>query len=207
MRSLLGGPVTIALIALNVAVSIAGFWALGREKYAASFLFIPYRAARGQNSLGTLLSHFAHGDIGHLLLNMVALFMFGRQVERVLGAVEYLALYVISGIAATLTVFLFRRKNPRYSALGASGSIAGVVFALMVIAPSSSMFLLFVPIPVPAPIFAVLYLAMSSLLMQRGDHIAHEAHLGGALAGLALAGLFFDRGFAPLVRAVTRLLA
>lgn len=207
MPSVLGRPlsVTLALIALNVAISLVGFWALSRDRHRSSFLFIPYRAARGENWTGTLLSHFAHGDLGHLFFNMLALFFFGPRVERELGALPYLLVYAVSGAAGTLLLFLFRRKNSRHAALGASGAIAGVMFALVVIAPTSTMFMFFVPIPVPAPIFAVLYIVVSSLMMQRGDHVAHEAHIGGALAGLVTAGLLFDGGFGPLVRAVTRL--
>jgi membrane associated rhomboid family serine protease len=207
VESLLAGPIslTFALIALNVAVSLPGFWALRRERYSKYFLFIPYRAARGENWLGTLLSHFSHGDVGHLLLNSIVLYFFGRGVEAALGPAPYLLLYGASGAMATLTVFLFRRNNPRHAALGASGCIAGVMFASVVIAPSSTFFLWPVPFPVPAPVFAVLYLVISSAMMGRGDRVAHEAHIGGALAGLGLGGLLFEDGFGPLVEAVTRL--
>lgn len=209
MGSLLDRPLsmTLLLIAANVVVSLVGFYALRRDHLRAHFLFIPSRAAKGENWLGTLLSHFAHGDLGHLVLNMFALYLFGPHVERTLGPMPYLLLYGVSGLFGTLALFLLRRKNRRFAALGASGAIAGVLFASVVIAPTSSIGLLFLPFRVPAPIFAVVYLIFSSISMGGKDGVAHEAHLGGAIAGFVVAGLLFERGFGPIVRAVTQLLS
>ncbi len=75
----------------------------------------------------------------------------------------------------------------------------------VVIAPTTSMVFLLFPFPIPAPVFAVLYLLASSLMMRRGDHVAHEAHIGGAIAGFALAGLLFEPGFEPLIAALRQL--
>lgn len=208
VQSLLDRPsaVTFLLIAVNVAISFVGFWALQQDRYRRHFLFIPSRAARNENWVGTFVSHFAHGDLGHLFVNMLGLYFFGPHVERELGPGPYLSVYLASGLAGTLAVFLLRRKDPRHAALGASGSISGVVFAAVVIAPTSTFFA-FVPIPLPAPVFAVVYLVASTFMMNRGDHVAHEAHIGGALTGFALAGAFYDPGFTPLLDAVTHLLS
>lgn len=209
MDKLLDGPyaITLALIAVSTAVSIIGFWALRKKEYRQYFVFIPSKAARGENRVGTFVSHFAHGNVGHLLVNMITLFFFGRGVEKALGHWKYLALYAASGAVATLTVYLFRRKNPRHSALGASGCISGIVFAAVVVEPTASFALWPMPFPLPAPAFAVLYLVMSSLMMGRGDRVAHEAHIGGAVAGFIGAGLLFAHGFGPVIRAVQRLLS
>jgi membrane associated rhomboid family serine protease len=206
---LLGGELSITylLIAVCVAVSLVGFWALDRKRYRKYFVFVPSKAAPSRSWVGTVLSHFAHGDAGHLLVNLLALFIFGPRVERALGPSSYLLLYLVSGAFGTFFVWLFRRKNPRHAALGASGCIAGVVFASVVIAPTSRIFLLVFPVPVPAPVFAVVYLAISSLSMGQRDGVAHEAHIGGALAGFALAGLLFERGFEPLIRTATQLVS
>lgn len=207
LDALLGGrvSVTFLLIAVCVAVSLVGFWALGRERYRRYFVFAPSAAAKDRSAVGAVLSHFAHGDVGHLLVNLLALYFFGPAVERALGPAPYLLLYAVSGAVGTFAVWLLRRDDPRHRALGASGSIAGVVFASVVLAPSSRIFLLIFPVPIPAPIFAVLYLVVSSLSMGRRDGVAHEAHIGGAVAGFALAGLLFEGGFAPLLRTVEQL--
>jgi membrane associated rhomboid family serine protease len=194
--------VTLLLIAVNVGVSLVGFWALRNDAYRRYFVFIPSKKNASRSGLGMLLSHFAHGDIGHLFVNLLALFLFGPRVERALGPIAYLLVYLVSGAFGTLFVWLFHRDNRRYAALGASGCIAGVVFASIVVSPATKLALLFLPIPVPAPIFAVLYLVVSSLNMGARDGVAHEAHIGGALAGFVLAGVLFERGFTPLIRVV-----
>lgn len=207
MDALLQAPVSItyALMAACVVVSLIGFLLLRSERHGAHVLFIPSETAKGRNWLGTLLSHFAHADFGHLAVNMLALYFFGPRVEGALGPWMFLALYAASGLAGTLVFFLLHRKDRRRSALGASGCIAGVVFATVVVAPTTTMVFLFLPFPIPAPIFALLYLVASSLMMRRGDHVAHEAHIGGAVAGFALAGLLFEPGFAPFLDAVRQL--
>lgn len=203
MAEILDRPisVTFVLIALNVALSLVGFWGLARDPHRRWFLFMPYRVARGEGWTGALLSHFAHADLGHLFLNMVTLYFFGPRVEAELGPRAYLVLYAASGIAGTLLVFLLRRKDPAYAALGASGAIAGVMFAVVVIAPTATMYLLFVPVPLPAPVFAVLYVVASSLMMRRGgDSVAHEAHLGGALGGVLITILVYPDALGIFLR-------
>jgi len=203
--SSLDPSVTHALIAACVGVSLIGFWALRRERYRRYFVFRP-GPAPDRTAVGAVLSHFAHGDLGHLLLNLFALYVFGPRVERDLGAGPYLALYAASAAAGTALVYLLHRKDPRHATLGASGAIAGVVFAAVVLAPDMRLMLLLFPVPAPAPAFALLYLLFSSVNMGARDGVAHEAHLGGALTGLGLAGLLAPRGFDPLVREVTEML-
>jgi len=208
MHRILDGPapVTLILIGLNVLVSVIGFWAMRKKRYRDHFLFRASETAKGKNWTGTLLSHFAHGDVGHLFVNMLALYFFGPDVEAALGPVYFAIVYAVSGLVATATVFAFRFKNPKHAALGASGCVAGVVFAMIVVAPTASIMLLVFPVPIPAPIFAVLYLVLSSLMMGRGDHIAHEAHIGGSIAGLVATGLLYERHFDPLIAAVRELI-
>jgi membrane associated rhomboid family serine protease len=202
---LAGIPITYALIGLSVVVSLVGFWALRTPRFRPYFVFVPSKQNRSRSPVGTLLSHFAHGDFGHLFLNLLALYFFGPRVEQALGPTAYLIVYLASGACGTFFVWLFHSKNRRYAALGASGSIAGVLFASVVTAPTASIFLLVFPVAIPAPVFALLYLVLSSVKMGGSDGVAHEAHIGGALAGFALAGLLHARGFEPLIRAVEKL--
>ncbi|MEZ4337537.1 MAG: rhomboid family intramembrane serine protease [Sandaracinaceae bacterium] len=138
-------PVTFVMIGICVAVSVVGFWALRQERYRPWFVFVPSRLAKGEGWVGALLSHFAHGDVGHLFLNMLALYFFGPSVEEALGPLPFAAVYLASGLFGTFAIWLFRRKSPRYSALGASGAVAGVVFASVIVAPTSRIFLLLFP--------------------------------------------------------------
>lgn len=196
---------TFIAIGINLAIS---FWAFREFQHgnAGRFLFVPFQAARGRNLQGALLSNFSHADLGHLVFNMITLYFFGPVVERMLG-VHFLTLYVASGLAAMLAVFLLRRKDANYRVLGASGAVTGILFAAIVLAPDMRIALLILPIPVPAPLFALLYLGLSTFFMSRGDmtQVSHEAHVGGAVAGLVLGALLSPAGFAPLIDRVREL--
>lgn len=194
------------LLGLNVAVS---FWAFSAFKKGQGdrFLFVPYQAARGRNLEGAMLSQFSHADPGHLFFNMLALYFFGPVVERYLG-MHFLTIYFASGFIALLVVFLLRMRNPNHRVLGASGAVTGILFAAIVLEPGMTIFLFILPIPMPAPVFAVLYLAVSTFFMSRGDHsnVSHEAHIGGALSGLALGALLSPYGLGPLMERIHNLL-
>jgi membrane associated rhomboid family serine protease len=198
---------TYVLIGINVLVSLIGFSAMQKGKEAENFLFIPFQVSAGRNLLGMLLSHFSHADGAHLLFNMMSLYFFAPVVETGLGAMSLLAIYVTAGIFSSAFVYFFHRKNPEYRSLGASGSVSGVIFASIVLQPGMSIYFFIVPIPIPAPVFAILYIAISTYFMRRGmGNISHEAHIGGALSGFLLAGLLSSEGFRPLLDRIGALL-
>src|SRR5262249_27519378 len=122
--------VLIALIAVNVAMSIAGFRALGGGGGRAEhFQFIPNQVARGENGLGMLLAHFSHAGLMHLLLNMFTLFSFAGPVIVTLGPAKFLAIYIAAGLGSDLVVFALWKDDPTYRCLGASGSVFGIMMA------------------------------------------------------------------------------
>src|SRR5206468_1908380 len=105
--------VAIAIIVVNVAVSLAGFRALPRPDGAGErFLFVPYQVARGENGLGMLLAHFAHGSWLHLGFNMFALYTFAGTVLGALDPVRFLLIYVVAGIGSDLIVFALHKDDP-----------------------------------------------------------------------------------------------
>jgi len=167
------------------------------------FFFSPSEVSAGRNYVGMLLSHFAHADGGHLLFNMLTLYFFGPVVEQILGSLNMLLIYVSAGIVSTLFVYYLHRADPRYRALGASDSVTGIIFAAIVLQPRMNVFFFYVPFPIPAPLFAVGYIVLSTYLMRRGGgYISHEAHLAGALSGLLLAGFLAPGGFGPLLERI-----
>ena len=118
-----------------------------------------------------------------------------------------LLIYVSAAIFSTLFVYYLRRADPRYRALGASDSLTGIIFAAMVLLPAMSGYFFFVPVPIPAPLFAIGYILLSTYLMRRGGgQISHEAHVAGAISGLILAGLLAPEGFGPLLHRIQNLL-
>lgn len=200
--------ITIILIGVNLVVSLLAFSAFRARNTPERFLFTPARVARGENLSGMILSQFSHADLAHLFFNMLALYFFAPVVEHFLGSAGLLSIYLFSGVAATLLTFIVHRNDPRYRALGASGSISGVIFASIVLYPGMSLYLFFVPIPIPGPLFAVGYIAYSIVMARRQfGNIGHEAHIGGAVAGFLLAGILSDTGFQPLLESFRELLS
>jgi membrane associated rhomboid family serine protease len=195
---------TYALIALNVAISLWGFSSL-RSGSFRRFVFSPHDVAQGKNLVGMLLSHFSHGDGWHLFFNMLTLYVFGRVTEAGLGP-NMLIVYAAGAVAGNLLILLLRRNDPGYRVLGASDSVTAILFAAIVLRPEMSVQFLLLPIPIPAPVFAVLYIAYTSFLLDRGiGNVSHEGHLAGALSGLLLGGWLAPEHFGPLIERAQRL--
>jgi membrane associated rhomboid family serine protease len=190
---------TFLLIAVNVIVSLIGFSKMNSSTEGRMFFFSPSEVSAGRNYEGMFLSHFSHADPGHLIFNMLTLYFFGPTVEEGLGAFGMLAVYIVAGIFSTLVVYYRHRRQPGYRALGASDSISGILFAAIVLVPGMRIAFMFVPVPIPAPLFAIGYILLSTFFMRRGrGNIGHEAHLAGAFTGLILAGLLSPEGYGPL---------
>jgi membrane associated rhomboid family serine protease len=199
---------TYLLIGINVIVSLIGFSRMNSAAGGSMFFFSPSEVSAGRNYEGMLLSHFAHADGAHLLFNMLTLYSFGPVVELGLGSLNMLLIYVSAVIFSTLFVYYLHRADPRYRALGASDSVTGIIFAAIVLLPGMSIYFFFVPVPIPAPLFAVGYIILSTYLMRRGGgHISHEAHVAGAISGFLLAGLMAPAGFGPLLERIQNLLS
>lgn len=129
---------------------------------------------------------FLHGGLAHLFLNMLALFMFGSEIERVFGQQRYLAYYFVSVLAAALTQLLIASATASYyPTVGASGGIFGLLLAYGVLFPRRTIMLLFPPIPMPAWLFVIVYAGIELYLGVTGTQagVAHFAHLGGMLGG------------------------
>ena len=188
------------LIATNIIVSLIGFSRMNSPTGSHMFFFSPSEVSAGRGYEGMLLSHFSHADGAHLLFNMMTLYYFGPVVEEGIGTVGMLLVYVIAGVLSTVVVYIRHRADPGYRVLGASDSVSGILFAAIVLLPSMSIGFLLFPFPIPAPLFAVGYILISTYFMRRGkSRISHEAHLAGAFSGLVLAGLLAPEGYGPLL--------
>lgn len=194
--SLVGtAPVTFFFLVLNVIVG--GYTLFVRPDLIDRWSFRPYAAARGEWSRW-LTAGVVHVGLGHLAFNMITLWSLGPVVEFSLGPLRFLAIYVVSELCANALTFLRHRANPAYSAVGASGAISGVVFAFVLLYPLEKLYLFFVPVGIPAALFALIYVGLSVYAAQQGGgRIAHEAHLGGALGGV-LATLLLAPGVGTL---------
>jgi len=182
------GPASLLILAVNIGLGLAG---LANPRLVSRLVFRPYEFARGRNRY-TIISHaFAHADLPHLVFNMVTFYFFGATLlERRIGTPLFVILYVAGMLLSVLGTYRKHRNNPEYGTLGASGAISAVLFAAIVYYPTNSLYMMFIPVPIPGWLFAVGYLAYSwwSARQNRG-RINHDAHFAGALAGLAFVAI------------------
>ncbi|MGH6978826.1 MAG: rhomboid family intramembrane serine protease [Brevundimonas sp.] len=149
-----------------------------------------------------LVTHgFIHADLGHLLFNMITLFFFGRPVEQVMveriGAPGFVLFYLSAIVVAILPTYLKHRHDAQYRSLGASGAVSAVLFAFILMAPWTGIYIFFIPIPIPAILYAVFYVGYSIWMDRRGtDNVNHSAHLWGAGYGVLFA-LVMEPGLLP----------
>ena len=183
------GPASLFILAANIGLGLAGLF--GMPQIIERCLFRPYEFARGLRRATIVTSAFVHADLPHLAFNMITFWFFGVMLEWQIGTPKFVLLYAIGLAASSVGSYFKHRNNPEYATLGASGAISAVLFAAIVYNPTMKLAFILLPIPIPAPVFAVGYLAytMWSARQNRG-RINHDAHLGGALAGLAFVAVF-----------------
>ncbi len=129
---------------------------------------------------------FLHANITHLAFNMFGLWMFGRELEYVLGSRVLMQLYFASVLSAAIMQLLVSGLTGSiYPTVGASGGIFGLLLAYGMFFPNRTVMLLFPPIPMPARVFVVVYAGLELLLGVTGTQagVAHFAHLGGMVGG------------------------
>lgn len=175
-------PATFVLIAANVVASMIAF---ANPRFMDQNMFHVGPILRQKEWHRVITSGFLHGGILHLLINMYVLYGFGRLLEhpRVLGTGGLLIVYFAALLGGSFWSLMENRRKPDYRALGASGATSGIILSVCLFAPFATL-VLFV-IPMPAVIFGIVFIVISAILAQRENKvIGHEAHLGGALAGL-----------------------
>lgn len=132
---------------------------------------------------------FLHGDVMHIAFNMFMLWMFGREIELLLGAQRFFIYYMTCVIgAAAAQLLVAHLQGGIYPTVGASGGVYGLLLAFGMAFPNRMIMLLFPPIPMKAKYMVILFGAMELFLGLSGSSpgIANFAHLGGMLFGFLL---------------------
>jgi membrane associated rhomboid family serine protease len=190
--------VTTTLIALNVAVFLLEL--SQGEQFIVDWAFIPARFSQepGADAVTLFSAMFMHGGWMHLIGNMLFLWVFGDNVEDRIGHGKFLAFYLLAGLAATFAQYSFN-PDSGIPNVGASGAIAGVLGAYLLMFPQARVNVLIGPRMVEMPAFIVLGLWIVFQLIsgvgtiaytdESADTggIAYMAHIGGFVAGLAMA--------------------
>lgn len=175
--------VTIVIIAANVMISYKGFGDYGFfDKY--KFQVGPIK--RGEQ-VRLFSSGFLHADMQHLLMNMLTLYFFAGVVIQLLSPFYFVIIYLGSLLLGSLLSLYFHKNEYHYSAVGASGAVTGILYSAILLQPGMSLYMFFIPIPIPAYIFGIGYLLYSIYGMKNKiGNIGHDAHFGGAIGGFII---------------------
>ncbi|WP_374248551.1 rhomboid family intramembrane serine protease [Thermomonas sp.] len=177
---------TLVIVAITVLVSWRGF---NDQRLLGRLLLWPPAVQRNRQYDRLLTYGFVHADWMHLLFNMITFWSFGSAVERVFSAwitpLGFVLFYLSAIVVSILPTFIKHQRDANYRSLGASGGVSAVLFAAILFDPWTKLIIFPIPLPIPAFLFAILYVGYSVWMDRRGQgNVNHSAHLWGAAYGV-----------------------
>jgi len=170
----------ITIIAINVIISYKGF---NDQSFFRKYEF-HVGSIRSGEQIRMITSGFLHVDIAHLAFNMITLYFFAPVLMHQLNNLMFVYIYFGSLICGSLLTYFFHKNEYYYRAVGASGAVMGIIYSAILLQPDMSLYMFFIPIPIPGYIFGIGYLLYSIYGMKaKRDNIGHTAHFGGAIGG------------------------
>ena len=178
------GLIILLIIGACIATSIKGFNDTSfKRKY---MLNVGNIATRGEY-YRLFTCGFLHADWPHLIFNMLTLYFFYSTPYMILGGGAFLMIYVGGLVFSSWYSYMIHKREPYYSALGASGAVSAVLFSAVMLNPTMKMIIFPIPLPLPGWIFAIAYIVFSTFGMHNANtRIGHSAHLGGAVIGIVI---------------------
>lgn len=188
--------ITVILCIIIFAVSV---WAWNAPGIFQKLVHFPYLEARDRSYYRLFTAMFLHGSWLHLLINLFVFWTFGQAIEAQfaylfgpkMGMINFLMLFIFSGIISDLPTTFRYRDNPSFRSVGASGAISGIMFSYVLFYPLENLYLYGI-IPIPGIIAGILYLWYSNHAAKKeGGRIDHNAHFFGAVSGLVITILLY----------------
>ena len=179
---------TTIIIGITVLISIIGF---GQPSFYEKAMFRPFNILHNKEYWRWVSGGFVHADYFHLAVNMFVLYSFGQFLESYfiayfqdLGKVILVVFYLLAIPVSSMYSYYKHKNDFGYAAIGASGAVAAMLFASILVQPFAELRLYFA-IPIPAWLFGILYLVYEYYMgKKQQDNIGHDAHFYGAIYGL-----------------------
>ncbi len=182
----------ILLLSILLPTTIISILAFQNAELFDKLKFNPSHISNSKEWYRFFSYGIVHADYMHLIINMYVLWSFGKLIimdfhyifDR-LGNLYFLLLYIPALGISVIPSYFKNKADYTYNAVGASGAISAIVYVSIILNPTMSMGLIFIPIPIPAWIFGALYLGYTIFMSKKENtRIGHSAHLWGAVYGM-----------------------
>jgi membrane associated rhomboid family serine protease len=193
-------PVASAIFVFTIITSLYTMYV--ERNVIRQLMLHPFSFVRGQRRYTILTSGLIHADLNHLFFNMLSYFFFAFTLERIVGHWQFFVIYILGLTLSDISTIIKNKNNSSYYSLGASGAVSAVLFSYILFDPLTKLYFMFIPVGIPAFIFAILYLLYCIYASRNQyDNVNHDAHLWGGVTGVVVTvilypeviGYFFNR--------------